>query len=397
MAKRLRNIFDQYSQQENHLTNSLLLVLNHNRNLLQAVLKSIDIKLTGKHINLLSQVAPKTIDNRSSIPDGYIYTEDYSFCIGIETKIQYDSLNREQIIGHLKQLSQYDRSYLLVLTPDGDQPTIITQLQKKHKNLIFISWIHLLKLTTKIGPDKGKNEVGKFIFDEFISYIERCYHMTPFTGFKFRDGYDRNLAQHYVKRVSEILTPKMLELYPDCINRRPQIRGIWEAWSSSKEVWNSVHPSFTVENERIRCMIILSNGCNKEWRRFRKTLMSPKDLNKLKRHLRKVYNKKPDESQALISFRQRHFVHRSKSVEDAAVEINIATLLGIDKSKPNEIWWDLIQKVAASKKDRYNYQLEIGYHLNYEKVEDLKGSKAPQLMLRCYRTLKPVYDILVGG
>jgi len=31
MQKRLRNIFDQYSQTENHLTNSLLLVFNHNR------------------------------------------------------------------------------------------------------------------------------------------------------------------------------------------------------------------------------------------------------------------------------------------------------------------------------------------------------------------------------
>jgi hypothetical protein len=72
-TKKLRNIFDQYSIQENHLTNSLLLVLHHNRNLLKTVLKHYGIDLKTKEINLPSQIAPKTIDNRSTIPDGYIY------------------------------------------------------------------------------------------------------------------------------------------------------------------------------------------------------------------------------------------------------------------------------------------------------------------------------------
>lgn len=392
MAKRLRNIFDQYSQQENHLTHSLLHVLNENRNLLKAILKANGIKLTGKQINLITQVAPRTDKDRTSIPDGYIYTEDYNICIGIETKINENSLNRDQILGHLKQLSGYDTSYLAVLTPDGTEPEIITELVKNHnhKNLKFISWKDLLNLMSDLGSDKGKNPVGQYLFDEFMNYVERCYHMTPFTGFKFRDGYDRDLAQHYVKRVAEELTPDIKTLYPDCKKERSQVKGVWWAWYSSEEVQNSVHPAFVVGNERVRCHIILGNGCKKEWKQFYQTL----DSDKFKKLLRKVYTKRPDNSQTIISFRQRHFLNRTKSVSDAAVEINIATLLGIDKSKPNDIWWSLIKDVAASK-NRYNYQLEIGYHLDYEKVKDLKGPKAPQLMLKCFRNLKPVYDILV--
>jgi len=396
MAKRLRNIFDQYSQQENHLTNSLLQVLNLNRKLLKAVLKANGIKLTGKQINLLTQVAPRTVQDRTSIPDGYIYTEDYEFCVGIETKINENALKKDQIRGHLKQLTEYDTSYLLVLTPDHSEPKVIKGLRKKHRHLKFVSWLDLLKLMSELGPDKGNNPVGQYLFDEFMSFVERCYHMTPFTGFNFRDGYDRNLAQHYVKRVSEILTPKMFKLYPDCINKRPQIKGVWEAWYSSDKVQKSVHPSLVVQNERIRCTITLGNGCKKEWRKFHQTLMTTKNLNKLKRSLKKVYLKRPDKSQGILSFRQRHYLNRIKSVEDAVCEISIATLLGIDKSKPNAIWWNLIRDIVATKK-RYNYQLEIGYHMNYEEVRDLKGPKAPQLLLRCYRALKPVYDILVDS
>jgi len=215
--------------------------------------------------------------------------------------------------------------------------------------------------------------------------------MTPFTGFNFRDGYDRELAQHYVKRVSKELTPDIKEIYPNCTEERPRVQGVWWAWYSSKEVQKSVHPKFSVANELIRCSIVLPNGCNKEWRQFYQTLITTKSLEKFKQILRKVYTKKPEKSRAIISFIQRHYLNRIKPVSDAVVEINIATLLGMDKSKPNEIWWSLIKDVAASK-NRYNYQLEIGYHLNYEEVEDLKNTKAIQLMLNCFRNLKPVYD-----
>ena len=394
MAKRLRNIFDHYQQKENHLTHSLLHVLNENRNLLKTVLKTYGIRLTSKQINLITQVAPRTVEDRSSIPDGYIYTEDYNICIGIETKINQNALNRDQILGHLEQLSEYNTSYLIVLTPDEKEPEIISELVKKHRNLKFVSWIDLLKLMSEVGPDKGSKPIGQYLFDEFFNYIERCYHMTPFTGFNFRDGYDRELAQHYVKRVSKELTPDIKEIYPNCTEERPRVQGVWWAWYSSKEVQKSVHPAFAVRNDRVRCNIVLANGCKKEWKQFQETLMDAKSLDGFKRILNKVYTKRSIKSRAIISFRQRHYPHITKSVLDAEVEINIATLLGMDKSKPNEIWWSLIKDVADSK-SRYNYQLEIGYHMNYEEVEGLKSTKAIQLMLKCFRYLKPVYNALV--
>ncbi|MCK4390473.1 MAG: hypothetical protein KAV83_09590 [Desulfobacterales bacterium] len=115
MRRKLRNIFDQYEQKENHITNSLLLFLNNNRGLLNSILKKYKLKLTSRQINLLSQTAPTIVKERDSIPDGYIYTEDFSSCIGIETKIKKGAVEEDQVLGHIQQLSNYDRWFLLVI------------------------------------------------------------------------------------------------------------------------------------------------------------------------------------------------------------------------------------------------------------------------------------------
>ncbi len=399
MAKKLRNIFDQYSIQENHLTNSLLLVLNHNRNLLKKILKHYGIDLKAKEINLLSQIAPKTVDKSSTIPDGYIYTEDYNFCIGIETKIEPNSVVRDQLIGHLKQLSEYPKSFLIVLTPDKIEPNIITKLRPKYKNLIFISWMDLLKLMSEIGPDKYKNPIGQYLFDEFIGYLERHYHMTPFTGINFREGYDINLASHYIKRLSEILTPEIIELYPQCTHKRPKISiggsGPWQAWYSSKQVQYSVHPAFSIDFEKISCGIVLPNGCKEEWKNLKNILISDKLKKILKYKLKAILDKAPKGAETIISFRQRHFYPRNNPILDAMSLINVSTLLGIEGSKENKIWWELMKNIAETK-TKYNYQMGIGYELKYAKVKELKGTKTPNLLLKCFRNLKPIFEILLN-
>ena len=88
-------------------------------------------------------------------------------------------------------------------------------------------------------------------------------------------------------------------------------------------------------------------------------------------------------------------INRVKPIPDATVWINVATLLGIDGSKKNDIWWQLIKDFADSK-NKYNYQMEIAYELKYEKVEELKSPKANNIILRCFKNLRPIYDTLVS-
>ena len=400
MGKRLRNIFDQYTQRENHITNSLLLVLNHNRSLLRKILSANGIKLSGKQLNLLSQIAPKKTDNKTSVPDGYIYTDDLDFCIGIETKIKPTSLKKSQLIRHLDQLSVYNQSYLLALTPDVEIPKIVQDLQADFPNLKFVSWIKLIKLLIKEGPDKGKNYVGKFVYEEFLSYMERHYEMTPFTGFNFRDGYDVDLASHYVKRITESITNKITKTYPECNFTRPKI-GVgsgypWQSWSSEKKIQDAVHFTISVRPEKLHCLMILPNKCNTEWGKLKAILTQDSSIKKFRQALKKIYDKAPDAAYSVVSFRQRHFKGQTVAIIDGFTELNIAMLLGLGRSKKNDIWWNLLREIANTK-GRYNYQLEAGYHLPYDKIKELKTQKAASIIEYYFKSLKPVYDMISQG
>lgn len=393
MPRKLRNIFDQYEQKENHITNSLLLVLNSNRALLKSILIRYRIRLTSKQINLLSQVAPKTVDQRSTVPDGYIYTDDYNLCVGIETKIQPKAVRKEQIVGHLNQLSAYEKSFLLILTPDEQEPSVITKLKHKYSNVRFISWPELLKFMIEVGADKKNNQLGQYLFDEFMNYMERSFYMTPFTGFRFSDGYDLDLAIHYVKRVSATLTPLIQKKFPDCLNKRPKILGAWEAWSGSEKIQESIHPAFVVEPHQVRCFMVLPNACPRAWKRIRDILTNDKLKRMFKHQIGRLYDKSPKGAETVISFRQRHFYARTKAISDAQVIINVATLLGKDGSKKNIIWWNLLEDIARSK-SKYNYQMEIAYDMKYDRVPALQTTESIEIMKKCFSSLKPMYDFI---
>ena len=55
--------------------------------------------------------------------------------------------------------------------------------------------------------------------------------------------------------------------------------------------------------------------------------------------IHKIHKDSPKGAYPMVSFRQRHYYTRTKSVLDASTKIKISTLLGIDGSKENEIWW----------------------------------------------------------
>jgi len=396
MRKQLRNVFDQYDRKENHITHSLLVVFNHNRDLLDEFLKKYNIKLRKKNINLLSQTSPISIKKRESVPDGYIYTDGYDFCIGIETKIEKESLREDQLRGHINQLSVYDNSFLIVISPDEEEPILIKEIKNHYKNIRFVSWPGLLAFLSQNEPGKKSDEVGKYLFNEFMNYMERHYKMTPFMGFRFQEGYDRDLAIHYVKKISLSITPKIEIFYPNCV-KRSKISSSggfpWVAWYYKDAPRNSLHPVFTVQSDQLRCNITLGNEAKREWQNFAKILNNGKNIESFESLLRKIYEDRVKNSEAVISFRQRHFFHQQNPVRDAETIINIATLLGIDHSKINDIWWDLIRSVANTK-TKYNYQLEIGYDLQYDKVQELSSPKAIDLILKCYENLKPLYEYL---
>lgn len=393
MARRLRNIFDQYTQEENHITHSLFVVLTHNPRLLHRFLAYFELKIPEKKLKLLTQTAPRRHLSRSGLPDGYIFSEDYDVCIAVESKIVEGALTIDQLKRHLAVLAEYRESYLLVLAPEENPGRDIQLFFSANPASRYISWTTLLKFMLMKGADGSAKTVGGYLFGEFIRYMERKYHMTPFNGFNFDEGYDDGLAIHYVKRVSDLIHDPMVTIYPECTGRRQSIGGPWQAWfPKGAEARSAIHPGFGVAPDMLSCTVVLPNGCRKEWKNFSYHLEPGSAI--LKTVLLDVYKKRPVGSRAVLSFRQRHYLaQRASPIEDADTRISISTLFGKDHSKANDAWWDHLRNIVRNKSN-YNYQLEIGYEMPYKACPILANTEATAVMLAAFRALRPVYDLL---
>ena len=111
--------------------------------------------------------------------------------------------------------------------------------------------------------------------------------------------------------------------------------------------------------------------------------------------LEKIYKRNPSGSKALIACRQRHYAPGMRAIDDGATRINIATLTGVDGSKPNSLWLNFIKDLVKTK-SKYNYQMEIGYRISYNESDDLKTTKATSVILKCYTDLKEIYAFLTN-
>ncbi|MEQ9363468.1 MAG: hypothetical protein RIF32_04455, partial [Leptospirales bacterium] len=158
----------------------------------------------------------------------------------MEAKIVERTLSVEQLQRHMVAISEYPKHYLIALAPEGEIAADVKRFIDGNENAFYIAWPNLLELMQRKGPDSGAGTVGGYLFTEFFQYMERKYYMTPFTGFRFEDGYDRDLAVHYVKRVSELLDPDIKRIYPECTNRRQSIGGAWQAWFPGEKAQDAV-------------------------------------------------------------------------------------------------------------------------------------------------------------
>lgn len=385
-----RNLFDHYSQLENHITNSFLSVLNENPRLTKNLLRDLGIKINKGDFKILSQRMPIKDKYKSSTIDGAIFATDFSFCAAIENKIYPKTVRKSQLQGHLRQITPFPKGLLWVITPD--EYISLTDLKKPNNiEVVHTSWASITRSLIGFGPDQKKT-IGEKLLVEFIAFLERRPDLAGFHGFRFDYGYEEELARNYVKRVTPELSEFIKKTFKRCINTRPSITGAWDAWYPSKEPQKSIHPGYYVGPEYLRCNVVLANGCGMGWKNF--SLKLQEDEKSFISILRKIERKKPTGSEAIVSFRQRHYPsQRSKPITDAETTVRMSTLLGTDGSKENEIWMNLIKDIARTK-SKYNYQLEIGYNLIYEQNSNLTTEKAIKEMKKSFSALTEIYKFL---
>ena len=122
----MRNIFDQYSQQENRLTHALMCALTEDKKLLQYFIRWITGKAAPKKIKVVEQQLPdepelgENESEKRGLPDAWIFDEN-NWSLLIESKISA-TLKNDQLQRHYNTALRRGFSDITLLAIDTVKP-----------------------------------------------------------------------------------------------------------------------------------------------------------------------------------------------------------------------------------------------------------------------------------
>ena len=137
----LHPLFDQYTNAENRLTHALLHTIASSPFLFSRFLKNIvgiSDNLSGGIFEISTQKVPFSHGDNDqekveSIPDAWIINEQKGIGIAIEVKDIKNSIRIGQLKKHALRIQNYNKQYLLVITPDLKRPVKIDVLKIKEQ------------------------------------------------------------------------------------------------------------------------------------------------------------------------------------------------------------------------------------------------------------------------
>ncbi len=133
----LHPLYDQYENAENRLTHALLHTIGSSRWIFENFLNKligINSRIRGSQFEIATQKVPfshgdKETNKVESIPDAWITDNASKIGIAIEVKDRKDSIRTGQLRRHARRIRGYERPYLVVITPDIQEPEKIRQLR----------------------------------------------------------------------------------------------------------------------------------------------------------------------------------------------------------------------------------------------------------------------------
>lgn len=176
--------FQRYSSEENWLTNSTLLLLQHfylySPIKFQLYLNNLDDQLELK----VGPVFLQQIKTESSIPDGSIYQQPFE--ILIEAK-PHGNLSLKQLEGHISGINDNSINILLILTKNefkDDKIEVITKRLKKEKKrlkLIFTTYQEIYDTIIDLLSDNDTEMIE--LLDDYAALCQErnLFHTAPYT------------------------------------------------------------------------------------------------------------------------------------------------------------------------------------------------------------------------
>lgn len=426
----IRNLFDQYDQEENRLTHSLLHTIASDKEILKNFIKfsvgklpferraNILIGSQGKFTcQLIFEKSNRT--KMESIPDGLIYDNEGKFCILIESKVTAP-LDIKQLDAHLRQIKRYgvQNPILIILTTDRKSPEKVINSIKKHNAEVY--WKPWWQIYQWIDRYKSHGVVK-----EFRAYMELLElniinrnnvwegMMTKFNGIPFGDGepYSYSRAKWCLNSFLNELRKhrKLQKIYDiDSMKGRGQITG--SAWSV---VWDFIpfkggedsnftkhpHLTFVIRPEWTQVQITLPNNAKaKYWNKLTKGGKDSLNQMLLKIHKNLINGKprKPSTVKLWVEILQRHYpFQKDVGVKDGEMHFDVDCLsetMKIErKVKTFVAWLDALNAVLANRK-KANFQIAIVSRYDHVPGSIVGKPEFIEESIRALGALKPFYE-----
>ena len=404
---RLNNIFDQYDQEENRVTNAFLQTLTKNKGLLNAFLKEyFDIHL-GKSSNVVisSQKEPFGLgdeegdrERAEGIPDGWIIIEEEKAVV-FETKIIRNAIRSDQLFAHAKRIKGYSQKYLCIITPDEESP--IKNVSIPNIDIKWISWRDIYKLISK---EKENQDLSGYLRNQLKEYLAMKEDLVGFQGIDYPSGlFNPREAKVIIKSLIREIKPDILKIYPNLKFERKSYsqdvhpytvfhRSTWSFLAADENFTKDMHMTFWLTETHLGMGITVPNSAAKRWKRLRQIFSKDKlfdsfleKLYKLKNHLPNLY----------LEFVHRHYIRQRDGIIDGILEMDLDTIKGSKKVKANKKWLEALRELVKNKKRNYNGQLMLRTRFFYKDCyPEIKTATFKDRAIKTAYKFKDVYDFL---
>lgn len=408
MESGLPNIFDQYSVDENRVTNALLQTLASSPSLSRSFLKQflkLRVRARRADIVISAQKRPKVQGDRNdtaraekerdTVPDGWIYCEDEGWVVVLESKIYPNSVRPEQLTGHLRGIRSPNKIFLLVLTPDKTRPEPL--LTTKFKNVIWHPWAKVHQWAARSKRIHSTQSATGFLTQRLKEFLEMYEDLSDFQGIDFSEGFEPQRAKLLLRSLMDKIESEVHSVYDELTGRRKKISlsvsGVWDYFGVEPDFTSDLHFTVGINIENgTGISLTVPNGAEQRWRQLKNICQDPKLRDEFSDVLGKMRGKLPE---FRIRLDQRHFVGRTQGVNDAQLDFSVETFRqGSQKgdTKLYPLWFDALSDAVQNKRGA-NFQLQFRTRFPY-KYEEMKTPVFAEVVVETVKAFKPVYTML---
>lgn len=411
LVPELPNLFDQYSQYENRVTNALLQTFASSHRLTRTFLADCVGMRCRAHdvLEMSTQKRPggkgdrgegegaSRQDEGKTVPDGWIVNDRAGWVVVIESKIAVRAVRADQLLGHLRAARGYGERHLLVLTPDRQEPPEIHTLRRRFPHLRWLPWTVVHGWIVRQARRERRGSATRLLLRNLKEYLEMDERLSDFQGIDFSEGYDLRRAKAILKILMDALRPDVQRLYPKLTGGRGNLfasRGaMWDCFGVVPKFTGDLHLTLSIGPQEFQVGLVVPNAARARWTHLRKVVSDATQQARLKAALKQVHQSVPE---LWLRLDQRHFLNRREQIFDATCEFKLDTATFVRPKgnvKPFPLWFEMAREAIITKRG-INLQIGFWARFPYAQVRGTQSAAFKDTILDTLKQFRPLYQML---